>query len=135
MPDVYFVTNYQAIQWMRHPTPSNQMGQFEPWQCHKKPLEPIEIACYLPNTCKLHSRVLQQDRYLTTCNECPPQYPWLRNEFGLDWYYGNTSENLLKYLNTMAGNQESSKQMVGGNLHTKSPSADSSIPDCPPLQS
>lgn len=85
LPDVYFVTNYQAIQWMRHPKPSNQMNQFEPWQCSKKAFEPSEIACNLPNTCKLHSRVLQQDRYLTTCNECPPQYPWIRNEFGLDW--------------------------------------------------
>lgn len=84
LPDVYFVTNYQAIQWMRHPKPSNQLGQFEPWQCHKKVFEPAEIACNLPKTCKLHSRVLQQDRYLTTCNECPPQYPWIRNEFGLD---------------------------------------------------
>lgn len=85
MPDVFFVTNYQAIQWMRQPTPIGQLGQFEPWVCKgPKQLEANEIACNLPNSCKLHSRVLQQDRYLTTCNECPAQYPWIRNEFGLD---------------------------------------------------
>lgn len=83
--DVYFVTNYQAIQWIRYPTPSSQINQFDPWSCSKpKLLEPQEIACNLPHTCKLQSRVLQQDRYFVTCNECPAQYPWIRNEFGLD---------------------------------------------------
>lgn len=84
MSDVYFVTNYQAIQWMRHPTTTNTLNQFEPWNCKGKQFEANEIACNLPNTCKLRSRVLQQDRYLYTCNECPAQYPWIRNEFGLD---------------------------------------------------
>lgn len=81
--DVYFVTGHQAVQWMRNPTPLQEINRFEPWQCPKKFFEPSELACNLPNTCKLHSRVLQQDRYLFTCNECPDQYPWVRNEFGL----------------------------------------------------
>uniref|UniRef100_A0A1B0CRU7 Chitin-binding type-2 domain-containing protein n=1 Tax=Lutzomyia longipalpis TaxID=7200 RepID=A0A1B0CRU7_LUTLO len=84
MPDVFFVTTHQAIEWIRHPTPLGQINQFEPWGCKERQLQPHEIACNLPNVCKLHSRVLQQDRYLYTCNECPAQYPWLRNEFGLD---------------------------------------------------
>lgn len=84
MNDVYFVTNYQAIQWMRSPTPTNALNQFEAWNCKGKQLEQNEIACNIPNTCKLRSRVLQQDRYFYTCNECPAQYPWIRNEFGLD---------------------------------------------------
>lgn len=81
-PDVFFVTASQAIQWFQQPTPLGQLHQFEPWQCPKKQLDPAEIACHLPNVCKLHSRVLQQERYLYTCNECPEQYPWVRNEFG-----------------------------------------------------
>lgn len=81
--DVYFVTGHQAVQWMRNPTPLHEINRFEPWQCPKKFFETSELACNLPNTCKLHSRVLQQDRYLFTCNECPDQYPWVRNEFGL----------------------------------------------------
>jgi hypothetical protein len=84
MPDVYFVTNYQAIEWMKTPTPTNQLAQFEPWQCKQRQFDAKELACNLPSTCRLHSRVLQQDRYLNTCNECPSQYPWIRNEFGLD---------------------------------------------------
>ena len=26
------------------------------------------------------------DRYLYTCKECPQTYPWIKNEFGLDFY-------------------------------------------------
>ncbi|EDW28741.1 GL18781 [Drosophila persimilis] len=84
LPDVYFVTNQQAIQWMRHPTPSNQMHQFEPWHCQTKELDDHEQVCNIPNVCKVRSRVLQEDRYFYTCMECPAQYPWIRNEFGLD---------------------------------------------------
>lgn len=81
--DVFFVTAHQAIQWLKNPTPLRDINSFQPWKCPKRYLEPSEISCNLPKTCKLHSRVLQQDRYLFTCNECPDQYPWVRNEFGL----------------------------------------------------
>lgn len=84
LPDVYFLTNNQAIEWMKQPTPSNYLGNFEPWQCKPRKLEPQEETCNVPFSCKLNSRVLQQDRYLYTCSECPAQYPWIRNEFGLD---------------------------------------------------
>ena len=33
MPEVYFVSNWEAIQWMQSPTPINQLSQFEPWKC------------------------------------------------------------------------------------------------------
>jgi len=69
---------------MRHPTPSNQLHQFESWHCQPKDLDPHERVCNLPNVCKVRSRVLQEDRFFYTCMECPSQYPWIRNEFGLD---------------------------------------------------
>lgn len=69
---------------MRQPTPNSDIHQFNPWGCKPKQLEKHEIVCTVPNTCKLRSRVLQQDRYFYTCKECPAQYPWIRNEFGLD---------------------------------------------------
>lgn len=84
MQDVWFVTNWQAIQWMREPTPLSHINSFEPWGCKPRKFEPQEIACNLPKTCKLTSRILQGERYLNTCMECPEQYPWIRNEFGLD---------------------------------------------------
>lgn len=33
MPDVYLVTNWQAIQWIRDPTPLSRMHNFEPFKC------------------------------------------------------------------------------------------------------
>ncbi|GLV35088.1 Chitin and LDLR binding deacetylase 3 [Carabus blaptoides fortunei] len=83
LPDVWFVTNWQAIQWIRHPTPINQLNNFQPWTC-KKHLDVTELACNLPNICKLQSRIHQQERFLYTCTECPQQYPWIRNEFGIN---------------------------------------------------
>lgn len=42
-------------------------------------------ACNLPNVCKLFSRELRKQRYLYTCKECPDTYPWIKNEFGMDF--------------------------------------------------
>jgi len=36
LPDVWFVTNWQAIQWMKKPTAVNQLNQFEPWNCNQQ---------------------------------------------------------------------------------------------------
>lgn len=84
LPDVYIVNNHQAINWMKDPTPTNQLVDFQPWKCPPRQFEPHEETCTYPNSCRLHSRVLQQDRYLKTCNDCPEEYPWIRNEFGLN---------------------------------------------------
>ncbi|CAK9828749.1 Chitin deacetylase 1 [Anthophora retusa] len=82
--DVYFVTSYQVIEWMRKPTSLSTIETFRPWQCVSRKFQPSEIACDLPNSCKLPSRVLKSYRYLHTCFECPKEYPWLRNEFGME---------------------------------------------------
>lgn len=82
-PDIYFVTNYQAIEWMRTPTPLSQIGNFEPWKC-KKDIDPNLVACNHPHLCKLTARQLRGERYLHTCFECPDNYPWVKNEFGLE---------------------------------------------------
>lgn len=80
-PDVWFVTNSQAIAWMRNPTPIHELDNFEPWQCMNKFVK-AEIACKTPNVCNVYSRVFQENRLLYTCTECPEKYPWIRNEFG-----------------------------------------------------
>lgn len=36
LPDVWFVTNWQAIEWMKKPTPINQLNEFEPWNCKRQ---------------------------------------------------------------------------------------------------
>lgn len=33
MKDVWLVTNWQAIQWVRDPTPASRLGSFQPFQC------------------------------------------------------------------------------------------------------
>jgi len=33
MKDVWLVTNWQALQWVRDPTPISRMNSFQPFQC------------------------------------------------------------------------------------------------------
>ena len=61
--------------------------------CNKFQLNLVSIfnsnpcqACNIPRVCKLFSRELRRERYLYTCKECPQTYPWIKNEFGLDFY-------------------------------------------------
>lgn len=83
LPDVYFVSYSEVIDWIKRPTPVVQLDKFQPWQCHRV-FDECEIACTKPNTCKLSSKVLEHDKYMITCNECPKSYPWIRNEFGVE---------------------------------------------------
>ncbi|KAK4874771.1 hypothetical protein RN001_014131 [Aquatica leii] len=80
-PNVWFVTNWQAIEWMKKPTPLNHLHNFKPWYC-KKRLDVFEETCSTPNECKLSNPVLHQERRLYTCSPCPNTYPWIKNEFG-----------------------------------------------------
>ncbi|KAF5292234.1 hypothetical protein FQA39_LY14049 [Lamprigera yunnana] len=80
-PNVWFVTNWQAIEWIKKPVPSNHVHDLKHWSC-KKHLENAEKACDTPNECKLYSTVLHKQKYLYTCSPCPDQYPWIKNEFG-----------------------------------------------------
>ncbi|XP_011497525.1 PREDICTED: uncharacterized protein LOC105361915 isoform X2 [Ceratosolen solmsi marchali] len=84
LTDVYLISNQDVLEWMRNPTSLDTLRSFKPWHCFNKKLDSHEIACDLPNTCKLPSKILKTHRYLETCFDCPKQYPWLRNEFGHD---------------------------------------------------
>ncbi|KAJ0174591.1 hypothetical protein K1T71_009699 [Dendrolimus kikuchii] len=84
LPDVYFVTYKEVIDWIKRPTPVVQIKKFQPWLCKRQHFEDSEIACHKPRTCKLPSKVLEHDKYMITCTECPKTYPWIRNEFGFE---------------------------------------------------
>ena len=84
-PDVYIVSNWEVLQWIRNPTPQSQMSSFDEWKTCDTPVPLVEQACNIPHVCKLFSRELRKQRYLYTCNECPDTYPWIKNEFGLEF--------------------------------------------------
>ncbi|TRY74589.1 hypothetical protein TCAL_01640 [Tigriopus californicus] len=83
--DVWVVNNYEAIQWMQSPTPQAQMNDFQAWKSCDQPIPIEEQACNIPNVCKLFSRELRKQRYLYTCKDCPDTYPWIKNEFGMEF--------------------------------------------------
>lgn len=70
--DVYIVTNWQAIQWMREPTPLSRIKSFKPWQCPKNPDSPG--PCHHPKSCNLNYKT--GSRNLKTCQPCPSTFPW-----------------------------------------------------------
>jgi len=84
-PDTYIVSTWEMIQWMKNPTPMSQMNTFKDWKDCEAPIPIEEQACNIPKVCKLASRELRKQRYLYTCKECPETYPWIKNEFGMDF--------------------------------------------------
>ncbi len=72
--DVYFITNWQMIQWMRNPTSLQNILDFEPWKCSKKK---DYIPCNHPTVCNVNSK--NGARSLRTCQSCPSTYPWVGN--------------------------------------------------------
>lgn len=52
--DVYFVTNWQMLQWMRNPVPLDKLASFEPLQCDVKKLRDTRPEpCNHPNVCNV----------------------------------------------------------------------------------
>ncbi|XP_055340723.1 chitin deacetylase 7-like [Paramacrobiotus metropolitanus] len=78
--NVYFVTMSQAIQWMKKPTTYRDIKTFKPWQCTDTPkVQP----CTKPNTCTPWFEKNKEIRPFKTCRECPKNYPWIGNAYGL----------------------------------------------------
>ncbi|XP_014246719.1 stress response protein nst1 isoform X2 [Cimex lectularius] len=71
MPEVWLVTNWQAIQWIRDPTPISRLNNFAPFQCNY-PDRPKK--CNNPKVCNLWHK--SGVRYMRTCQPCPEVYPW-----------------------------------------------------------
>ncbi|XP_046425141.1 uncharacterized protein LOC124182233 isoform X2 [Neodiprion fabricii] len=71
MDDVWLVTNTQAIEWVRNPTPTTQLANFEPFQCN---YQGRPKKCNNPKVCNLWHK--SGVRYMKTCQPCPDIYPW-----------------------------------------------------------
>ncbi|KAK4871696.1 hypothetical protein RN001_015820 [Aquatica leii] len=74
MKDVWLVTNWQAIQWVRDPTPVSRLNSFQPFGCNY-PDRPKR--CNNPKVCNLWHKT--GVRYMRTCQPCPDIYPWTGN--------------------------------------------------------
>lgn len=71
LKDVYFVTNWQALQWIQSPTPIKRLKSFRPFQCDYSDRQ----ACLRPKTC--NALFKEGPRMLKTCQTCPKVYPWV----------------------------------------------------------
>ncbi|CAH2989692.1 unnamed protein product [Chilo suppressalis] len=71
MQDVWIITNWQALQWVRDPTPISRLNNFQPFQCN---YQDRPKKCNNPKVCNLWHK--SGVRYMRTCQPCPEQYPW-----------------------------------------------------------
>ncbi|BFF96102.1 putative mediator of RNA polymerase II transcription subunit 26 [Drosophila madeirensis] len=71
MPDVWILTNWQALQWVRDPTPISRINSFQPFQCD---YSDRPKRCNNPKVCNLWHK--SGVRYMKTCQPCPDIYPW-----------------------------------------------------------
>ncbi|XP_059055130.1 uncharacterized protein LOC131849147 [Achroia grisella] len=71
MQDVWIVTNWQALQWVRDPTPISRLNNFQPFQCN---YQDRPKKCNNPKVCNLWHK--SGVRYMRTCQPCPEIYPW-----------------------------------------------------------
>jgi len=82
-PDVWFVTNTQALLWITDPTPQQQMSKYQAWDCTQRVVPPKPcnnpVSCAVP----LVQNNITDVRYLSTCASCPKVYPWLGDARGV----------------------------------------------------
>ncbi|XP_033151260.1 uncharacterized protein LOC117135236 isoform X10 [Drosophila mauritiana] len=71
MQDVWIITNWQALQWVRDPTPISRINSFQPFQCD---YSDRPKRCNNPKVCNLWHK--SGVRYMKTCQPCPDIYPW-----------------------------------------------------------
>ena len=71
--DVFFMTKWQAIQWMRNPKPVQELYKSKEWQCPQYQNRPP--PCLNPDRCEVVSKSGQE--YFMTCQPCPPTYLWI----------------------------------------------------------
>ncbi|CAH1122033.1 unnamed protein product [Ceutorhynchus assimilis] len=74
MKDVWLLTNWQALQWVRDPTPTSRLNNFQPFQCD---YADRPKRCNNPKVCNLWHK--SGVRYMRTCQPCPDIYPWTGN--------------------------------------------------------
>ena len=87
MGDVYFVTNWQLLQWIQNPIKLDRLDQFEPWQCQSTKQNNNNIKhnqvseCLIPNICHVRFQNGEKigSRFFKTCQKCPDDYPWIDN--------------------------------------------------------
>ena len=71
MPDVYVVTHTQMLDWVRNPTPLDQIQSFQPWSCPPRPQPRCDY--HSPGCYKWYA---DSGYTLSTCTTpCPPKFP------------------------------------------------------------
>jgi len=80
--DVYYTTISELLEWVKNPTTTADIGNFEPFGCDEEPpSSPCEKTVCRYDTA--HTPFAYGERYMNICNmQCPNYYPWYGNVDG-----------------------------------------------------
>lgn len=101
MSDVFIVTNWQALQWIRDPTPISRMNSFQPFQCNYQ-VSLLTICCFGLSITNFLPRIVQSVAttprcaiYGTNpeCATCVPANPAQKSIHGLESLESNHPES------------------------------------------
>jgi len=81
LPDVYFVTSSELINWMQNPQPVNAVANSNVFGCD---FQDRPKRCHRRNTKKCNLKFRGDVRQWASCQTktCPRQYPWVNNLTG-----------------------------------------------------
>ncbi|GAB6020691.1 Cytidine deaminase 5 [Chamberlinius hualienensis] len=77
LPDVFIITAKKALEWMKNPTKTADISNFEPWKCDSIPASPC-----IPRTCHYTDTPPGGPRTMECCVPCPINYPWVGDPYG-----------------------------------------------------
>jgi hypothetical protein len=79
--DVWIVPVKSGIEYTKSPVPSDQLQSFEPFGCANRPA----FTCDQPQECRYTDPPVENvnEIYMSSCIECPPNYPWIGNPEGI----------------------------------------------------
>lgn len=83
LPDVWFVTTTQALQWITDPKRNKELSTYDAWDCRKATIQ-TQRPCFNGNKCGLAFKLgnITDTRYMETCRDCPNKFPWLGDSEG-----------------------------------------------------
>ena len=78
--DVYIVSIQKALEWIKFPEPLPDAEDFPPWNDETPPID----QCGFPFSCAFSNdqTPMPGERYMTSCQPCPRNYPWINNPLG-----------------------------------------------------
>lgn len=109
--DVWIVTNYQVIEWIKNPTPLKKLNNFQPFSCN---VADRQGKCLTENQTQCPYEVGLDMYYVNMCKApCPVEYPWVGSPMGKKCSYKCEFTAYVKERRKLLESRRKSQQKQG----------------------